>query len=567
MTMETSIGAVFPSSPQGWHSINWKTITRNVKRLQARIVKATQEGRWNKVKALQRLLTHSFSAKAMAVKRVTENPGKKTPGVDSQLWNTPTKKWNALNSLKRKGYRPLPLKRIYIPKSNNPSKKRPLSIPCMKDRAMQALHWQALDPIAETKVNPNSYGFRVGRCCADAIEQCFCMLAKRTSPQYILEGDIRACFDKISHQWLEAHIPMDQEILKKWLKSGYMDRKTFHDTNEGTPQGSIISPVLCNLTLAGLENELRERFPTGGLPRGQNSKVHLIAYADDFVITGASGTLLETQVKPFVEKFLIKRGLELSQEKTKITHIKQGFDFLGQNVRKYNGKLLIKPSQNSVKKFLKKVKTLIKDHSQGRTEDLIHLLNPVIRGWAYYHRHAVSGRIFRDVDHAIFQALWKWAKRRHPHKSNTWIKDKYFLVQGMKQWAFGVQEQGKEIPTFLFKASSLKIQRHTKIRAKANPYNPEEEVYFDKRYGQKLLNGEKGRKRMRRLWKSQQGKCPICTQTITEETDWNIHHIHYRVNGGSDQFENLVLLHPNCHRQVHSQGLTVVKPDPRKKGL
>lgn len=566
MTMVTPIGAVPHTLTPGWHLIPWKKATRNVKRLQSRIVKAIQEGRWNKAKALQRLLTHSFSAKAMAVNRVTENRGKKTPGVDGQLWNTPAKKFDAIHSLKKRGYKPLPLKRIYIPKSNNPSKKRPLSIPCMKDRAMQALYLLALDPIAETRIDLNSYGFRVGRSCADAIEQCFFMLAKRAAPQFVLEGDIRSCFDTISHQWLEENIPMDKEVLRKWLKSGYIDRKTFHQTEEGTPQGSIISPTLCNLTLAGLEKELRQSFPKRWSSPDKNPKVNFIAYADDFVITGATPELLESQVKPLVEEFLAKRGLKLSEEKTKITHINEGFDFLGQNLRKYNGKLLIKPSRNSVNKLLRKIRKIVKDYSATTAENLISLLNPVIRGWVYYHRHVVSSKIFNDIDRAIFHALWKWAKRRHPHKTGSWIQDKYFPPHGLQRWRFGVRRIG-EAPLQIFKASSLAIKRHTKIRSNANPYDPEQEIYFDQRFGQKLLQGEKGRKRMVGIWKSQKGKCPVCTQTITEDTGWEIHHIQYRVNGGSDKLANLMLLHPNCHRQTHSQKLTVVKPDPRQKGL
>jgi len=350
MTIAQTIGAVSPKAT-GWHSINWKKAHREVKRLQTRIVKATQEGRWNKVKALQRLLTHSFSGKVIAIKRVTENRGKKTSGVDREIWDTPQKKFKAIDSLKRRGYKPLPLRRVYLPKSSNPSKKRPLSIPVMRDRAMQALHLLALDPIAESKLDPNSYGFRVSRSCADAIEQCFNILAKKASSQWILEGDIRSCFDKISHRWLEHNLPMDQEILKKWLKSGFIDRQTFHPTHEGTPQGSIISPTMCNLTLAGLERELNTRFGKNDRLK-RNPKVNFVGYADDFVVTGASKEILETQVQPLIETFLAERGLELSLEKTKIIHIEKGFDFLGQNVRKYRGKLLIKPSRKNVKTLL-----------------------------------------------------------------------------------------------------------------------------------------------------------------------------------------------------------------------
>jgi RNA-directed DNA polymerase len=256
-----STGAVSHQSVS-WHDINWRAVNENVRRLQARIVKATKEGKWGKVKALQHLLTHSFTGKALAVRRVTENQGKNTPGVDKVTWNTPESKWTAILDLKRRGYKPLPLRRVYIPKSNG--KTRPLGIPTMKDRAQQALYQLALDPIAETTADPNSYGFRKERSSADAIGQCFNTLHRKSSAQWILEGDIKSCFDSISHEWLLAHVPMDKKILRRWLKAGYMEKETLLETDDGTPQGGIISPVLANLALDGLETEIRKRFPIKG---------------------------------------------------------------------------------------------------------------------------------------------------------------------------------------------------------------------------------------------------------------------------------------------------------------
>jgi len=217
-----------------------------MRRLQARIVKATQESKWGKVKALQRLLTHSFSGKVLAVKRVTENQGKRTQGVDGEIWDTPAKKAAAVHALKRRSYHPFPLRRVYIPK-NNGKGHRPLGIPTMVDRAMQALYLLALDPVAETQADPNSYGFRLERCCADAIQQAHTVLRNRAGAEWILEGDIKSCFDKISHEWLLAHAPMDKTILRKWLKAGFMEKHVLHPTDEGTPQGGICSPALANL--------------------------------------------------------------------------------------------------------------------------------------------------------------------------------------------------------------------------------------------------------------------------------------------------------------------------------
>jgi RNA-directed DNA polymerase len=289
----------------------------------ARIVKATKEKRWGKVKALQRLLTHSFSGKALAVRRVTENNGSNTPGVDQVIWNTPEKKAQAIATLKQRGYRPQPLRRIYIPKRNG--RKRPLGIPCMKDRAMQALYLQALDPVAETTADHSSYGFRKERSKAYAVAQCFNLFARKTSAQWVLGGDIKGCFDAISHSWLLTHIPMEKAMLEEWLQVGYMEKNILYPTKAGTPQGGICSPVLANMALDGLEQVLKDAFPPT-TRKGQQAKVHVVRYADDFIISGASKEILEQTVKPLVEGFMRERGLQLSEEKTSITHIENGFD-------------------------------------------------------------------------------------------------------------------------------------------------------------------------------------------------------------------------------------------------
>src|ERR1700722_9514297 len=305
--MTAQAGAILNTS-SAWDAVDWRTIEDNVRRLQARIVKAVQQKKWNKVKALQHLLTHSASGKLLAVRRVTENDGRKTPGVDGELWNTPHKKLQGVESLKARGYYPMPLRRIHIPKANG--KLRPLGIPTMRDRAMQALYLLALDPVAETLADGFSFGFRRGRSCADAIEQCFKALCHQ-NPSWIFEGDIKGCFENISHGWLLSNVLMNKPILRKWLQSGYLEKQVFYDTVSGTPQGGIISPVLANLALDGLERRLREVFPFRGKgsTRGRSAQVHLIRYADDFIITGHSRELLETTVKPLVESFLNERGL------------------------------------------------------------------------------------------------------------------------------------------------------------------------------------------------------------------------------------------------------------------
>ena len=473
MKVEQSMCAASGPASQ-WERIDWSQCEQKVRRLQARIVKATQEGRHGKVKALQWLLTHSFCGRALAVKRVTNNQGKNTPGVDGAIWSTPASRYKAIDTLRRRGYQPQPLRRVYIPKANR--KLRPLGIPTMKDRSMQALYLLALLPIAETTADPNSYGFRPERSTADAIEQCFCALANRHSAQWVLEGDIRGCFENISHAW-----------LRKWLKAGFIENRTLFPTEAGTPQGGIISPTLANLTLDGLERLLKETFrirQANG--KVHNPKVNFVRYADDFIITGSSKELLENEVKPLVERFMLERGLQLSPEKTCITHIEQGFDFLGQNLRKYGGKLLITPSKKNMHAFLEKVRGHIRSNRATKQEYLIRLLNPVIRGWAYFHRHIEAGSAYRKVGMVLWHSLWRWAKRRHPNKSSAWIVHRYWHRFGRSSWCFAVMagskaQRSRLAEVRLVNPTEIPIRRYVKVKSNANPFDLHWGRYFETR--------------------------------------------------------------------------------------
>lgn len=548
--MSTAVNVPAFSHPaDSWHTIDWYATQKQVRGLQVRIAKATKHQQWRRVKALQRMLVRSFAAKALAVRRVTENRGKRTPGVDRELWNTPDEKWRAIFRLKRQGYKPKPLRRVYIPKANG--KRRPLGIPTMLDRAMQALYLLALEPVSETTADRNSYGFRPMRSTADAMEQCFVNLSRKHSAEWVLEGDIKGCFDNISHDWLMANVPLDKRVLGKWLKAGYLESGSLYPTEAGTPQGGIISPVLANMALDGLEAVLESHFGKKNTKASYKTKVNYVRYADDFIITGISKELLEDEVKPLVEAFMAERGLALSPEKTLITHVDQGFDFLGQNVRKYNGKLLIKPSRKNLRTLLGKVKGIVAGNKTVTAGLMVMLLNPVLRGWANYHRHIVAKETFNYVDYRVWKMLWKWCRRRHKNRRYRWVKAKYFKSVGQRNWVFsGEDEKGQMLR--LVSCNDTPIKRHIKLKAEANPYDLAFEEYFEQRLERVWRDSMQGRGKVLTLWLRQRQRCAHCGHLITHETEWNIHHIVERVRGGGDELDNLVLLHPNCHRQLHT---------------
>lgn len=474
MQMTSKIGA--SQAISRWSSIDWEKIEKEVYRLQVRIAKARQEKRLGRVKSLQWLLTHSASAKLLAVKRVLSSKGARTAGIDGKLYKDSNDKLQLAINLKQRGYKAQPLKRVYIPKSNG--KKRALGIPTLHDRAMQALYLLALEPTAEMDADHNSYGFRPKRSTADAIEQAFKVLCHKDSAVWILDADIKACFDSISHEWLLNNIPIDKRILSQWLKAGYIEKQLLLPTTEGTPQGGIISPALANLALDGLEQDLRE------VKGGKSNKIHLIRYADDIVVTGASKEVLEVEVKPIIARFLKERGLSLSEEKTSIAHIEHGFDFLGFNLRKYKGKLLIKPSKKAIHRFLKKIRLLFKSRKTAEAYQLIGELNPKIRGWANYYRHVVAKKAFNYVDNGIYHCISRWTKRRHNNKNMAWIRKKYFHRKGLSNWVFFgtfINKEGLKVEHNLVKASNIVIKRHVKIRKEARLYDPNFFDYFSRR--------------------------------------------------------------------------------------
>jgi RNA-directed DNA polymerase len=469
-----------------WHSINWKKVRRGVKSLQRRIVKAVEAKHFHKAKVLLYLLTRSFYGKLLAILRVTTNQGSRTCGVDNVRWNTPARRWKAIQQLSMKGYKAEPLKRKSIPKKNG--KLRHLGIPTMRDRAIQAMFKLGLEPIAETTADLNSYGFRPKRSCADAIEQCHNVLARGNSAEWVFEADIKGCFDNISHDWILQHIPLNKKVLGQWLKSGYIDNKNWFPTESGTPQGGIISPTIANMVLDGLEEKIYQKACPKKSCNGRiynPLKVHFIRYADDFIVSCANRDYLEYEIKPLIREFLSERGLELSEEKSKITHINEGFDFLGFNIRKYHGKCLVKPSKESVNGIYCGIRECITGNKTVTQDKLIAMITPKIIGWGNFYRHVVSKRTFSILDEKLFRLLWKWARRGHPNKRTLWIKQHYFISKGKQNWVFATTGNRKQIELPRFDA--IKIVRHRKIISLSNPYNRKWDNYFAERERNRLV--------------------------------------------------------------------------------
>lgn len=457
-----------------WKDINWDIAYNYVNRLQIRIVKATENNKWNLVKRLQHLLTNSFYAKAISIKKVTSNRGKNTPGVDNEIWNSDKKKWEAIGKLEIKGYKALPTRRVYIPKQNG--KKRPLSIPTMKDRAMQTLFLLALQPVEETMADEHSYGFRLNRGCHDACEQIFADLSLKNSAQWVLEGDIKGCFDNISHNWMLNNICMNKRIMKQFISAGYVFKRKLFPNTRGAAQGGAISPTLANLVLDGLEDEIWRQCnigKSGKVVRHKNlHKIHVIRYADDFIVTGDSKETLE-KVKIIITAFMNERGLQLSEEKTLITNISDGFDFLGWNFRKYKNKLIIKPSNKSMKRFKQSLSDTIKRLLPAEQHLLILRLNQKLRGWCNYHSTVCAKEAFKSIDYHVFRMLLWWMKRKHNNKRIHHFYAKYWKTIGKRKNVF---TDGKWI---LVSCSYTPIVRHPKLKQNMNPYKDTE--YFEKR--------------------------------------------------------------------------------------
>jgi RNA-directed DNA polymerase len=575
-----------------WNQVNWRKLERKVFKLQKRIYRASQRGDVKALRKLQKMLMKSWSARALAVRRVTQdNQGKKTAGVDGVKSLTPRQRLNLINKL-HLGTKASPTRRVWIPKPGT-EEKRPLGIPTMKDRALQALVKLALEPEWEARFEPNSYGFRPGRACHDAVAAIFDSI--RYKAKYVLDADIAKCFDRIDQRKLLHKLntfPTMRRQIKSWLKAGVMDGKELFPTSEGTPQGGVISPLLANIALHGMEYQIKEYV--GSLKyldknkKNRMDSVSLIRYADDFVILHKDLTVVQG-CQTLIADWLKDMGLELKPSKTRLAHTlneveneKPGFNFLGFNIRQFSvgkyrsgkntqGELLgfktiITPSKEKVKVHYDKIAEVINNHKAAPQAAMIKHLNPIIMGWSNYFSTVVSKVTYADLDSLMYQKLRAWAKRRHPNKNRGYVVKKYWQTIGGDNWVFATREGNN--PLRLLDHASTLVVRHVKVKGESSPYDGNL-VYWSKRRGK----SPELPPRVATLIKRQKGKCAYCELLFREEDVLEVDHKIPKSQGGKDKYDNWQLLHRHCHdKKTANDGslgnksdCNSVEPKPPKK--
>jgi RNA-directed DNA polymerase len=524
------------------------------------------------IKDLQRSIVTSFAARALAVRRVTTNKGGNTPGVDGMKWDSPHKKMNAIKELhyltQNPGeYKAKPVKRVFIPKPGK-AEKRPLGIPTLTDRAMQAVYLYSIDPLVEETSDVNSYGFRPYRGTREAAAKIRDTLGKDYSPNWLLDADIEKCFDKINHKWLLEHVPIvDREVLDTWLRSGVETMTGTEPTGLGVPQGGVISPTLSNIALNGLERCAQE-CTAHMVPRRERTKVYLIRYADDFVVSGASREILDA-ARSGIEAFLEPRGLRLHPDKTRVLEINKGepFTFLGfefskkplnlklnmpSRTNRTQKRLVVRPSKENVSKLKTSVKVIL---SSGRPiSGVIKELNPILRGWSNYFRVGrQSPKVFKTMGNWIWRRMLRWAQRKHSTRNVDWIKDRYI---SKSKWRTNHWCDKGQPTRYLLDISTVTHMFIPTFPKDLNPYVKGDKKKLEARNQTISSNKEKNSIR-KNLIKRDGGLCPVCETSIIETSEpIELHHLIGISEGGTWKLENLVLLHEACHKSVtHNEAL------------